>query len=509
MVAVRNIKNAAERMNKRILLIVLSAVILALAFSSFNLQFLAWFAFVPFFFALEGKTKLQSFSLAYLCGFLFFTLSMYWLSHVTIAGWVILSLYQALYFGIFGLAFFYFSKTFISYFTLSAAWVVLEYIRSHIGGGIGWNLLGYSQYKNLPVIQIADITGAWGVSFLVMLMSITIYAAIKMIKKHHSKTIIVPTFIVLILSISTLCYGYFVITSFSKIKQSSIKISVVQGNIPQQNKWDEKFKNEIIDTYKNLTIQVSEHKPDLIIWPETAVPGALNHKEELMYQVRGIAKRTKTNLLVGAPMVGEQYSDKYYNSAILFSGSGDILTRYDKLHSVAFGEFVPFEDNLPFLRNIFPPVGNFASGGEYTIFKLPTDFGVLICFEDIFPELARELVKKGANFITTITNDAWFGKTCAAYQHAAASVFRAVENRRPFIRSANTGFSCFIDKTGKIYAKVSKNGEDLFIQGMETAFVNIDKYKTFTIYTKYGNVFILFCAIMLVGNITKRIFLTI
>ena len=118
-------------------------------------------------------------------------------------------------------------------------------------------------------------------------------------------------------------------------------------------------------------------------------------------------------------------------------------------------------------------------------------------------------MKKGANFITTITNDAWFGKTCAAYQHAAASVFRAVENRRPFIRSANTGFSCFIDKTGKIYAKVSKNGEDLFIQGMETAFVNIDKYKTFTIYTKYGNVFILFCAIMLVGNITKRIFLTI
>jgi len=543
-------------------LIVLSAILLSSAFSSFNLEFLTWFAFVPLFFALEGENRLKAvypridelawgFLIAYFCGFLFFIFSMYWLIYVTVAGWIALSLYQALYFGIFGLTFAYFLRTTnyelrtTNYLTLPSLWALLEYIRSHLAGGIGWNLLGYSQYKNLPLIQIADITGVWGVSFLIVLMNVAIYSVIKMAIKCYGKdpkfkirgnasfkeelriNPVIQIFFVLALFIGVLAYGYLVIASevhetdkakplasvrdFAlrkrETKQYYMKISVVQGDIPQRVKWDAEFKDEIMNRYEDLTKQALKDRPQLIIWPETAVPGYLNYEKELMQWISRLVKKAKIPLLAGTPMISESDSGKNYNSAVLFSNRGIIAGRYDKLHLVAFGEFVPFEKQFPFLRKLLPITGNFIPGSGYTVFKLTTynlqpttNFSVLICFEDIFPGLVREFVKRGADFMVNITNDAWFGKTCAAYQHTACSVFRAVENRRPFIRSTNTGLSCFIDKTGKIYDKVSKDNSDLFIHGVKTASIKIDRDKTLTFYAKYCDLFILGCVIVFIIN---------
>ncbi len=526
-------------MNKPLALAVFSAILLSLSFLNLNLEFLAWFGIVPLLFALEGKNKPQArlpggqaFLISYVCGFLFFVASMYWLIHVTAIGWIGLSLYQALYFGFFGLVF-YFIRT-RNYLVISSAWVFLEYIRSNLFGGIGWNLLGYSQYKNLPIIQIADFTGVYGISFLIMLMNIAIYGTIKMAVKCYNldsafkikgksfkediKTNpVVLTLAVLVLFISVLVYGHKSLSgnnaqySIPNTQYKSLaKVSIIQGNIPQKLKWDEKYTRYIMDTYEKLTIQAAKDKPLLIIWPETSVPGFLNYERELLRWLKRLITKTGANVLVGAPMVREENLDEDYNSAVLFSKRAGFLGQYDKLHLVLLGEFIPFEKYLPFLRKISPLSGNFVPGKEYTVFNLPSaDFSVLICFEDIFPGLVRQFVKKGAQFMVNMTNDAWFGNSCAAYQHAANSVFRAVENRRSFVRSANTGLSCFIDKQGRIYEKISADSRDLFIEGVKSAWVSVESGKILTFYTKYGDVFVLCCIIILSISAVRKISLTI
>ena len=527
-------------------LTLLSATLLSLAFSSFNLEFLAWFGFVPLFFVLEKKNRLQSFFISYFCGFLFFAASMYWLVYVTIAGWFVLSLYQALYFGLFGLFFVYFLQPTTYrlpstiyhlpstiYIILPSVWVLLEYIRANFAGGIGWNLLGYSQYKNLPLIQIADITGVYGVSFLVMLMNVAAYNTIKMARKCYttdSKFKIkgksfkndlkanpaIGTLVVLVLFLATLLYGHYMTTIYhlpSTISES-LKVSIIQGNIPQKIKWDEKYIKYIIERYEGLTLKAAKEKPHLIIWPETAVPGFLNYDAGLTKWMKTVSVKIKTPILTGAPTISEKNIDDMYNSAILFSKDGAELGRYDKLHLVLLGEFIPLEKQFPFLRKIFPITGYFIPGKEYTVFNLPSTnyqlptvaFSVLICFEDIFPGLVRQFVKRGVDFMVNITNDAWFGKSCSAYQHAANSVFRAIENRRFFVRSANTGLSCFIDKTGRIYEKVSKGSQALFVEGIKTAYVDAKPSKNFTFYTKSGDVFVFICVIILIVSILYKIY---
>ncbi|MBN1405343.1 MAG: apolipoprotein N-acyltransferase [Candidatus Omnitrophica bacterium] len=507
------------------LLMILSAILLSGAFSSFNLDCLSWFAFVPLFFALEGKSKLQSFIISYICGFLFFIISMYWIFYVTGAGWIMLSLYQAIYFGIFGLVFNYFSKPY-RYIALPSAWVILEYMRAHFAGGIGWNLLGYSQYKNIPLIQIADITGVLGVSFLIILMNVAIYAVIKMaincyrldprprlkgnapFGEEFKNNPAIPTLSILIVFISVLIYGYK--AAVIDNTADKFKISVVQGSIPQEAKWDETFKRDIMARYQALSIQAAEDGGDLIVWPETAVPGYLYYDHELSRWIKTVLEEIKTPLLAGAPIMADYDMDKSYNSAVLFSEEGKILERYDKLHLVMFGEYIPLEENFPILRKLFPISGNFIPGNEYTVFNIgQVKFSTLICFEDIFPALVRKFVKNGADFVVNITNDAWFKETAAAYQHAACSVFRAVENRRPVVRAANTGLSCFIDKTGRIYEKVSENGKDLFIPGVKSAFISIESNKKYTFYTKYGDIFVLICIVMAGVCFAGKMFLTI
>ncbi|MCX5666363.1 MAG: apolipoprotein N-acyltransferase [Candidatus Omnitrophica bacterium] len=503
-----------------ILLAEISALLLVLSFPGFNLWILAWFAFIPLFFALENQKPHSAFLISYITGFIFFLGTIYWLIHVSLPGMIMVAAYLALYFGFFGLAITYYQLLTTNYklFLIPAAWVALEWARSYVFTGFGWSLLGYSQSSNLPIIQIADVSGPYGVSFLIVMFNTAVFFTIKNIR--NKKRSLTPLAMTAILIIAVLGYGLLRLNNV--FTGEKIKVSVVQGNIPQDQKWDERFVTKIIEKYTALTVSSAAEKPDLIIWPETSVPGFVEDQKILLEWVRGLTRITDAPLLVGAPRY--EYvngRELYYNSAFLFLKDGSIASHYDKMHLVPFGEYVPLQKLFFFVQRFAPrPIGDFVGGKEFTILRFPVErsvreadhnwklmkkvsFGCLICFEDIFPRLARGMVKNNAGFLVNITNDAWFGRSSAAYQHAQASVFRAVENRINVIRAANTGLSCFIDQKGRVVSKVSADGRDLFIDGFKAHEIVLSR--TRTLYTVYGDVFAYICIFFTVFYLSRYI----
>ena len=381
---------------------ILAALLLSLSFSSFNLWLFAWCGLIPLFIALENKSLRQAFMIAFFCGVIFWVFVVYWLIHVTLLGQIVLVLYLAIYFGLFGCVI-YFSR-FLSVncclFFLPASWVLLEYLRSYLFTGFPWALIGLSQYRNLPMIQIADITGAWGVSFLVVLVNAAIYLILR--KQLRLKVFLICAGIVFL----SFIYGFYKLSYWfdAGSGERSIKIAVVQGNIPQHLKWDKQAVDFILNNYKDLTVKAAKDKPELIIWPEASVPGLWGQDEAEFAQVFSLAGQLKTNLLVGAVAYLNQ---NYSNSALFINQQGALVSTYSKLHLVPFGEYIPLKHIFPFLETI-APIGDIQPGNKYTIFRQPANFGVLICFEDLFPELSREFIKRVARFLVNITNDAWY-----------------------------------------------------------------------------------------------------
>ncbi len=507
-----------QSMVKKLFLCGLSGVLLIFSFPTFNLEFLAWVGFLPLFIVLQNKSKIKAFLLAYFTGVIFWIGTIYWLMHVTVIGMVLLSLYLAVYFGVFGLLASFVNRplSLANLLFIPSIWVILEYIRSHLLTGFPWALLGYSQYLNLLIIQVADITGVWGVSFLVMMVNAMIYSVIGTSTSlsadgEHSRIIgyrlsviekIKKQIIPILCVVLTLTYGFYKIYRKLNTEQLlpagrqgvPLKISVIQGNIPQELKWDTRAKEFIIGKYFDLTTESLRDKTDLLIWPEAALPVVLEQEPEYFERVKDFVKGIGKPLLLGAVTSRE---DAYYNSAILVSSKVELSRRYDKIHLVPFGEYIPLRKMFTFLESLVP-IGDFVAGKEYSVFTLNAQvrFSTLICFEDVFPELSRQFVRRGANLLVNITNDAWFKETSAPYQHLQSSVFRAVENRVPLVRSANTGVSAFIAPTGKVIAKVANAARDIFVDGYTTKEISIMDRKL-SFYTRYGDVFILTCFIYL------------
>ena len=319
-----------------------SSILLILSFPKYDYSLFVWAGLIPLLFALDGKTYKQAFGTAYLCGVLFFSGTVYWIGHVTVFGAVLLILYLALYFGFFGLGYIYFSryKPAVKIFLLPSLWVVLEYIRAHALSGFGWVSLGHSQYKNLWVIQVAEITGMLGVSFLVVMVNCFLK---EWIAGKRWKLMGLPIFIL----VSILGYGIFRISFFNKQELETIKAGVVQANISQQMKWQESLWASIIDKYFVLTKETVKEHPDLIVWPETAFPGFLLKDKKYFQKLQILATEIKTPILFGSVT---KEGELYYNSAALLSSEGKVVQRYDKKHLVPFGEYVPFRTNFPFCR---------------------------------------------------------------------------------------------------------------------------------------------------------------
>jgi apolipoprotein N-acyltransferase len=490
-------------MRKRdLLLSLLSGVLLILSFPYFDLEFLAWFALVPLLYSIEGKGWVDHFKLGFLTGIISFLGILYWIVvavhtygnvPLIMSGLILLLLvvYLSLFIGAFTLLtrLIQIHLGLKTLFFTPALWAALEYLRSFLLTGFPWAHLGYSQYLNLPFIQMAEFTGTYGLSFVIVLVNATLFQVVhQWAKKTFPLKEVTLTAIVLL--------GFFIYGSMKmgaidrqNIQNPSLKIGLVQGNIDQSIKWDESFQKETLKIYDRLSLRVSEEKPDLIIWPETATPFFFQDAKEYQPLVLDIPKKTNTFLLFGTPSYKIQKGKiNHYNSAYLLSPLGELIGKYDKIHLVPFGEYVPMQDLLFFIGSLGEGIGDFKSGKEVYNFSIPQGhFGVLICFEIIFPDLCRRFVKKGANFLVTITNDAWFGKTSAPYQHFSMAAFRAVENRVFIARAANTGITGFIDPRGKIL----KQG-GIFTEEAMNGVIRLSKEKTF--YTLYGDVFAWCCS---------------
>lgn len=480
------------------ILSILSGIILSLPFSNASLWPLAWIGLLPLFISLD-KNPRRPFLLPYLSGVAFWAFTVYWLVHVTLLGTVVLILYLALYFGIFG---YLINKIKANgaarLFFIPALWVLLEYARGFVFTGFPWALLGYSQCKNLAVIQIADITGAYGVSFLVVMINVALWGFLR--ARTNDRPIRNAVVAALILVV-TLGYGFYKIHNLNlNPYPSTLKVSVIQGNIPQDMKWVSGTKRFILDRYLNLTQSALGDKPDLIVWPEAASPGLLGEDPGIFDEISALNKKAGIPLLLGAV---SRENGMYFNSALLYEG-GRITQRYDKLHLVPFGEYIPLKDLFPFLQTIVP-IGQISRGSAYEVFSPGgKPFSVLICFEDVFPGISREFVKRGALFLVNITNDAWYKLSSAAYQHLQASIFRALENRVFLVRSANTGISAFIDPSGEAISLVrDAAGKDIFIEGFKAKAVRL-KRGGLAFYTRFGDVFIFVCFLFVLCVIISR-----
>ncbi len=525
------------RSYRSVFLSILSSSLLILSFPTFNMWGFAWIALVPFILSVRHKSIIDTFLLSFLWGILFFYGVIYWLNSIAVMATIGLVFYLALYFVIFAFILRGIIKKDIPIFakavSIASAWAILEFVRSNLLTGFGWALLGYSQSSFLPVIQIADITGAYGVSFLIVFVNVVVYefffaettpqnvGAIHELPLQTitrlAKNKLINLFLSIFLITNVFIYGFYKLNSYSHGSGNiSVKISVVQGNIPQILKWDKSYRQEIIKKYFYLTSETKRlNQPDLIIWPETSFPADLETEHDFSEPLFELAKNLDSRLLIGANRFvwkNKYEYEKIYNSAFLIGPKGRVDNYYDKIHLVPFGEYMPV-DKLPgfffkFLPEKINMVGDFQAGETYTVFKIPLAvnkelaFSVLICFEDVFGAMARNFVKNGSRLLINITNDGWYGISSAPFQHAQASVFRAVENRVPVVRSANTGLSVFIDKKGKIFDGVkNENNQEIFIAGYKAASVSIEPSLKPTFYNRYGDIFIIICFLFLLSGI--------
>jgi apolipoprotein N-acyltransferase len=454
---------------KDILLIFLSAVCLNLSFIGNYLGFLAWVGFVPFLLSLHKRTLITRWKLSFFFGLLFFLGLIYWISHVSIIGMLLMVFFLALGFSWFGL----FCPEIdhpLCLFAAPVLLIALEKLRGIFFGGFLWGILGYTQFQNIWLIQSADIFGVWGISFLVMLVNTAIAQAI--IKKQRIHLARLNCWLPIVLLALNYAYGFYAINT-KNFELPGCRISVIQPNIAQEHKWDPDYRIKNIETLCALSEKAARDNPDLIIWPETSVPGYLLDEPDLYRKVIDLSKQIGTHLLVGAPR--EDYVESsYFNSVFLFGKHGNLKKFHDKIHLVPFGEYIPYRSVLGFLD--FTTIADFSAGNRFTVFQFlnnqdkEINFAVLVCFEDIFPGLVQKFRKNHVDFLVNVTNEAWFGKSTEPIQHTAISVFRAIENRCWFLRSANTGISCVIDPNGNIKVKVQdkKTGQDIFIQGILT-----------------------------------------
>jgi len=484
----------------------LSGGLLFLSFPKFGNALFAWFALAPLFYALEGADPKESFRTGFLAGMVGNVGIFYWITFVVvhygglplsvgIAVMLLLAAYLSIYTGLFAAGLAYFQKRWNGpLLAAPALWTLLEFVRSRVFTGFPWENIGYSQYLNANVIQIADIAGVYGVSFVVVFVNGMIFEILKM--RRSGNLLIRKALIALAVMLPVFIYGHYRIADItdSLAGAPSVVASLVQGNIDQISKWDPRYQSETIDIYEQLSI---DHLPDrdgVIVWPETAAPFFFGHAGAMREKMVALAKTVNRSLLFGSPHYEKKGDEiRYMNSAFLVNPDGTVAGRYDKVHLVPYGEYVPLKQFFPFIGRLVEGIGDFRSGDDYIpLADGNRRYGVLICYEGIFPEGARAYKRRGADLLVNITNDAWFGTTSAPCQHLSMTVFRAVETRLFLVRAANTGISAIIDPTGAIQART-----ELFARDVLRGSVKFIDKKTF--YAAYGDIFVFICLITLVA----------
>lgn len=472
---------------KEVMLIVGSALLLTLSFPKFSWYVFAFVALIPLCHVLDHKRAGAAFAVGYGWGLLLFWMMLYWIGFVTWLGAALMIFYLALFPAFFAVGYVWMRDLPLWHRLLAVPswWVVLEFARGKLLTGFGWISLAESQYLNTMLIQISDVTGMHGVSFIIVLVTLIIKEAWSRRHRAACKWLI-GLMVFLLLAI----YGY----GYGRMMRSSntlptVKVGVLQGNIPLEVRWNPDFRDRIVAKHLMLSQGLLNENPDVVVWPETSFPGIIWEAPDLFNRIREAAALWQVPQLVG---VVTELNRQFFNAAVLIDEQGHMAAQYHKQHLVPFGEYIPFRRYFPFLEHIVP-IDDFTPGTAMTLIPVRDAWaGVMICFEDTFAYLGRALVQEGAGFLINMTNDAWFRDTKEPYLHLAASVFRAVEFKRAVVRAANTGVSAMIDPHGRIQHQVQDDQGDMtFVAGADVVTVPVNKAMTF--YTKYGNVFTYAC----------------
>ncbi len=509
----KNIMNSQSANTIRNLFLAgLSGVLMTGAFPNIEFSGLIWFALTPLMIALQEQSPAQGFRLGFFAGCVHYTTLMYWLAYtlmtfghmpfyLSLPILLLLVGYMALYPAVFAAVFSWIHDRPAGWLAiLPALWAALEYIRSFFLSGFPWEFLGYSQYRHIYMIQIADITGVYGVSFLIVAVNTALFLLWRGWAERRTSRCMLRraeaaggAAIAVLLVIHVLAYGQWRTHLLDTwiAKAPAPEFTVVQGNIDQSEKWDPAFQIATIEKYIRLSESAkdSSTKPHLVVWPETAAPFYFLSMAAPTEQVIDGIRKTGCDFLIGSPSFVQKDENhvNYYNSAFLMSSNGEFLGKYDKVHLVPFGEYVPLHQWFPFIGKMVEGVGDFRSGKEgHTLVWGQYPLGIQICYEMIFPDLARKMVRNHAAFLINMTNDAWYGRTSAPYQHFSMAVFRAVENHRSLIRAANTGISGFIDPAGRIVATTP-----IFTSAALTRTMPVMTMESF--YTRYGDIFSRIC----------------
>lgn len=485
---------------------VLSGVLYALSIPQPSFSYLAWIALVPLFFALEHKRPW----LPGLCaGLIAATARTYWISEtlqlygnlplsVAIPTNALLIVYMALYTGLFTWLcsrLDFKQRLFAPY--AAAVWTLLEWVQSWMISGFPWQLIGYSQWPNLPILQWASIAGIYGLGFLIVLFNGALAQALRF--RTIRRYLLGPSMLLL----AILAWGSARLERLDGAQAPSVQIGIVQGNIPQDRKWKVNRLAWTTAHYAELTEQLAQQAPDLIIFPETALPFYFNDPLYRPYRQRmeQLAQTTGIPLLVGS-LEGEvgRRSAPIYNRAFMLDQEGVQTETADKVHLVPFGEYLPLPELFQYLEGLTAESGQFAHGHAHRTLAIPgqsTRVGPFICYESIFPEITRELTLQGADFLVNTTNDAWFGHTAAPYQHFAMSIIRAVETGRSVVRAANTGISGVIKPSGRVQYMTGLFETTTFVQP-------VDLHDEMTLYTRLGNAILPLCLLLFAYGEWKR-----
>ncbi|MFO1462485.1 MAG: apolipoprotein N-acyltransferase [bacterium] len=431
-----------------------------------DLGFLAFFAWVPLFVSIRGSVPKGAFAKACFASLFHYGIGMYWLytamhsfgglsPFLSVLVLLLLVIVLSVYFGLIFLV----SQWLCRRFSWSPlwvrpfVWVAFEYLRGHVpAGGFPWGQVGYSQGGFLTFIQIADLFGVYGVTWVLVFLNESLAQAWQDFRWNRRARAGKTLAVALLFFLAVLGYGRYRMTNDFTAPTKTLKVGVVQGNIPQEEKWQRDAAGKILEIFQGGTAGLEQQGASLILWPEASLPYDVRYDAaEIPYDL-GLQQ---ADILFGAisrPGHGTAlHGSPYHNTALLADARGKLLGYYHKRHLVPFGEYVPWKELFFFARKMTAQVGDLLPGSEYYPLKYQGSLlGVLICYEDIFPEISRMMVEEGANVLINITNDAWYGRSSAAYQHQVFSQFRAVETRRALIRATNTGLSSQIDRHGRV-----------------------------------------------------------
>jgi apolipoprotein N-acyltransferase len=526
---------------------IVSGLLYAVCFAPFNLTWFCWIALTPLIAAIwftgtELRHRwLRNLLLGYVAGLTFFWTVFFWLTTVSVLGWFVLQFYLAIYFAIWAwicdlvrpraakrrsrpagkwnqmltqagsVAALPTQSPWTKSTTnlrlaliLAAGWTTVEWLRGWVFSGFGWNGLGVPLHDNWPLIQITEVTGVAGLSFIVAFVNVVVITTAYRLLVEARTRIVRPHFdftVTMAGVVGVLIFGLRAAQVSPLTK--SLRVAAVQSNVPQNQKFDPQFTRRIFDQFRRLSEIAlrSNPPPDLLVWPESSMPGPVLADQESYKFVMDLVASADTDLLLGAIDVDQR---DVYNAALLVSDGGERIQVYRKIHLVPFGEYVPGRRSVPLLAQIVGDQvpGDFKRGEEHTVFTLTNNaFHVapLICFEDTLGELTRQFVlptetSPGANVLVDVTNDAWFGRSAGSHQHLANAIFRCVETRRPMIRAANTGVTCFINQFGRVTQMLRDDTGSTFIEGVLAGEIKVPTEQELTFFTRHGELFAKACA---------------